>query len=700
MGRIHALLIGIDGYLPSRRPGFVAPIPLAGSVRDARAAEVFLRERLRVPAAQIELLLAPASGSGTASGTLDLSLAPSYQNMVAAWERAIARAESGDELFVLYSGHGCRVPTTSPKLKGRDGLDECLVPYDIAEPRARYLRDTEICRLLRRLSEREVFTTVVLDCCHSGGASRDGVAVRGTDWIDRTPREEASLVGSPAELEQAWRQARPAGRGVVRAEPSWEEEPSGYVLFAACRPHEQAFEAAFDGLPPRGALSYWLLRLLDTADPSCTWRRLHERVTSRVRGRFLAQTPLVEGEADRAIFGGGRLPPPPGIAVLEVEESLLEGVGTGRLQLPVGRAHGIREGATFALQAASRAAGEERLGMAEAREVGATSSWAEVVEWLAEGRRPTPGDEAVLLDPGSLCLRRPVRILGHLPEAGGGLRRSAASPDLASELRNRVGAFLEMDGPEDLEGFFVWADDRGVFQVGDETGRPWPGLEPAIRVGEPQAFDRLAERLTHLAKYRNVRELENHDPRSALRNRLRVDLGRLPQGYRRGGPIRHRKFRPTEQPPTVAEGEWICVEIGNTSREALNVAMVDLSPDWGIAQVYPLKALADFVTLESGKTLVLPLLAQLPPGLDQGIDRLKVFATRGPSSLCWLELPTLGQPHLLAGALRGTATSPLQRLFASLAVDEPAHRTARLPPSVADDWWVEQVEVRVVRGRS
>ncbi len=684
--RIHALLIGIDGYLESRRPGFVAPPPLGGSVRDALAAEAFLCRRLEVAATDIELLLAPA-GSGE---PLDPVRAPSYENMVAAWLRLIDRTRPGDQAFILYSGHGCRVPTLSRDLKGREGLDECLVPYDVASPKARYLRDIEVCALLRKLADKQVFSTVVLDCCHAGGASRSGVAVRGVEHVDRTPRPEQSLVGSAAELERAWQLARPQSRA-VRADRSWEDEPSGYVLFAACRLHEQAFEARFDDQPLRGALSHWFFRLLESADPGWSWRRLHERLLARVQARFTAQTPVLEGEAERAIFGGDRLTPPAGIAVVEIA-----GEAGVRLRLAAGKAHGLREGASFAIVAGGGPAAGTRLGVAEAREVSATCSWAELLEPPATQRVPAEGDRAVLLDPGSLCLRRPVRVIDPEPGDRGSARaKQRGMPELLAGLRECAGPFLEVEGEEELEGFFVWADPRGVLQIGDAAGRPWPGLEPPIRLGDPRALVRLAERLNHLAKWRNVREIENQAAASPLRGKLRVGLGRLPQGYRRGEPLRPKSFRACEAPPTVTAGEWICVVIENAWREALNVTLLDLAPDGSVSQVHPAKALADFSTLEPGRSFKLPLRADLPPGLERGEDVIKVFAARHPLRLDWLELPPLDHQHAAADALRGTATGPLDRLLASLAVDEPAHRSARPPVEVSDDWWVEEAVVRV-----
>jgi hypothetical protein len=59
---------------------------------------------------------------------------------------------SGDRVYIHYSGHGGRTRTAFRDLKGEDGLDEGLVPYNIAhDPDARYVRDIEIAHLLKAM---------------------------------------------------------------------------------------------------------------------------------------------------------------------------------------------------------------------------------------------------------------------------------------------------------------------------------------------------------------------------------------------------------------------------------------------------------------------------------------------------------------------------------------------------------------------
>ena len=55
--------------------------------------------------------------------------------------------------------------------------------------------------------EKKLVITMVLDSCHSGGATRGngGAAVRGSSIIDETPRPQDSAVASKQDLESTWK---------------------------------------------------------------------------------------------------------------------------------------------------------------------------------------------------------------------------------------------------------------------------------------------------------------------------------------------------------------------------------------------------------------------------------------------------------------------------------------------------------------
>ena len=89
---------------------------------------------------------------------------------------------------------------------------------DIGNPKSRHLRDTEMARLLQDMVDKKLIITMVLDSCHSGGATRGrgGAVARGLDSIDKTPRPQESLVASITELSNTW-QSVTSARNTTKA---------------------------------------------------------------------------------------------------------------------------------------------------------------------------------------------------------------------------------------------------------------------------------------------------------------------------------------------------------------------------------------------------------------------------------------------------------------------------------------------------
>src|SRR5439155_16658074 len=131
---------------------------------------------------------------------------------------------------------------------GKDGFDEALVPTDIGNSTARYLRDVEMVHLLKTMVDKGLIVTIVLDSCHSGSATRgvSGDTVRGLSTIDTTPRPTESLVASRDMLAETWRLLARRATRRYQLGSGWLPEVKDYVLLAACRANESAYDAGFD----------------------------------------------------------------------------------------------------------------------------------------------------------------------------------------------------------------------------------------------------------------------------------------------------------------------------------------------------------------------------------------------------------------------------------------------------------------------
>jgi len=680
---LHALLIGINCYLPNELPNGTRYRNLRGCVRDISQIEAFLRTRLEVPGERITRLSATAGADGRPVEPAERW--PTYLNLVHAFHDLADTAEPGDRVYVHYSGHGGRTRTIVPEVKGEAGIDEALVPTDIGIPGGRYLRDLELARLLDELVRRELVVTVVLDCCYSGGMTREGSAavVRGVGTVDGAERPVDSLVATPAELAETWRRlSGSAPRGFALGS-GWLPEPRGYTLLAACRPSEWAYEYPFEGNEWRGALTYWLLHSLQALTPGLTYKQVHDRVLARVHGQFESQTPLLQGEGDRVVFGVERIPP--------VHAALVVRVQPDRVQVGAGQAQGIREGASFALYPPGTldfTDPERRLAVATVTKLGATRSWARLEG--APARPVEPGALAVLLGAGSVRLVRRIRLLRGEGPAPGAL--DAVARALAQSGSGWVEGADEGDAEAD---YLVCVSEAEELEILDGAGAPVGNLAPALRAGDGKAAEALVRRLVHLAKYRAVRETENHDPLSPLAAGLTVELAGRQADY---DPADRPAPVPLEDAGNaVREGEWIFLRIRNGTHRDLNVTVLDLQPDWGIGQVYPEGAGEAFVSFGPGEEKLLPFQAYLPDGYEAGEDVLKVFATTGTTSFRILELPALGEaPRSKPRSLTG---DPLERLLEAVSAERPATRQLVPAAYASRGWTTAAVPVTIRRGR-
>ena len=671
-----ALLIGVDYYFPNRLPDGGTYPSLGGCVRDVRYVEAYLKNRLGL--ADDHLLKLSISSFTGAQPPEPAAHWPTYENMVARFQQLTAMAQPGDQVYIHYSGHGGRASTVYPQLKGENGLDEALVPTDIGNSEARYLRDVEMYYLLKAMVDKGLVVTVVLDSCHSGGATRGlgGAATRGIPSIDTTQRPTSSLVAPAAELLAAWQGPGGTTRAMKPAS-GWLLEPQGYTLLAACRANESAFEYPFDGYENNGALTYWLLDALRQAGPSTSYKMVHDRILARVHGQFEQQTPMLQGEGNRQVFGSALITPIYSVLVLRADTS------SRRMQLGAGEVHGLAPGAQFALYPASAtdfSRTDERLALAEVSQVNAVDCWAEITEEF--GRGPVEASaQAVLLQATDVRLQRGVAVV-----VGDATLRGQVESAIAADGKG----FIAVAQAGERVDFQVALGDSGEeFELWDAAGVAIPNLRPAVRIADPGSVARVVQRLVHLTKYRNVQALAAAG--APAQQRLQVELA---DAAATGG-----------EAPIFRPGDRVSLQITNLQTpnpanlndpaRILNITVLDLASDWSIQQIYPAQAGA-FEPVQPGATIPLELEAYLPPGYGESTDIVKVFATRATTQFRWLELPALDQPDTRSRTTRSLISDPLEQMLAMITGEQAPTRAIRVTNAPGDvDWTVKQMEVRV-----
>lgn len=688
---IHALLIGIDCYLPNQLPGGYCYQSLSGCVRDIKHVEAFLVSRLAMtPERIVELTASRGDGNQPVEPR---ELWPTYENMVAKFKHLLTIANPGDQVYIHYSGHGGRAITAYKGLKGDDGLDEALVPTDIGYPEARYLRDVELAYLLKSMVDKGLIVTVVLDSCHSGGATRGvGKATprtmtpAGSGFESTAERPTHSDVASPEELEAAWK-GLTGGKRAAKSASGWLAEPKGYTLLAACRANESAYEDYFDGGEKNGALTYWLLDSLQSSGRGTSYRMLHERILAKVRSWMVEQTPQLQGEGDNVVFGSERIQPHYAIAVMRVDEA------SNRIALNAGESHGLRPGDLFAVYPLGYAdldSEEGRLALAEVSEVvGDSDSWATITEQFSD-EGIEQGAQAVPLGTTDHRLQRTVGLA---------LEDASLRAALEASVRDNGAGFVRLAGEDDAVDLQVALSEKGeCYEIWDRKGTAIPNLRPAIETTDANAAEGVTKRLVHLAKYLNVQALSSPDP--ATSRRLRVELIGPPRGGESG------------QTATYPPDTKVTLRVHNTlppnrddindPTRILNVTVLDLRPDWGITQFYPAGAASSDI-VQPGESKEFEIETYLPDGYDEATDVMKVFATQGTTSFRWLELPALDQPSRGAAAARRAPSDRLEQLMSAFTGDQaPSREEMRtravrlLSVSGAEKTWtVAQLEIHV-----
>jgi hypothetical protein len=724
---LYALLIGIDSYMPNVLPGGSAYKSLGGCVRDINHVEAFLIDERKVPKEQILKLTASISDPNEPTKPLESpEKLPTRQNMIDSFRKLKGMAPEGSQVYIHYSGHGGRAKTVfkdknGEYIKGEDGIDEGLVPTDIGTSEGQYLRDLDLAQLLKELVDKKLTVTVVLDCCHSGGATRGDVEIRGGETVDDKPLQPGQELVAPLEtLEATWRSLTEQTTRGLKA--SGLRAARDYVLLAACRQNEYAYEYAFnrETKERNGALTYWLLDTLRQQNPGQTYKDLFDRINAKIHSQFPQQTPISMGEVNRIIFGDDFAETVYAVPVLNVEKDAETGE-IKQAKLGAGHVNGVAKGAEFAIYPRSVTDlknQENRTAIATLIQRGATESICQLKPIEGKELKVEDGDQAVLVTP-SINLVRKVSLFNQeeakeeeltefaktnelpfnklLPEIFKQQEKDleAIKKALPGNSKGWVELAEEKVTEDDFEGvaYQVAVNNQGEYEICDRGGHPYKNIAP-VKISSPNAAVTVVKRLVHLAKYHATAELDNRDKASPLADKLVLEWLGTSDVY--GGeadeiPPRSqlKKFLDPEK-PTIKVGEYVFLSIHNTSLQDLNVTVLDIASDWSIHQMHPAGPGQSFVTIEAGKKEIVPI-----PATSVGEDEVKVFATVDQGNFRWLELPSLDEEITPKGISR--SGNPLDALLATIDEEQPPTRKLGVAASPSREWTTKQISLTVTK---
>ncbi|MEP0924367.1 caspase family protein [Leptolyngbya sp. ST-U4] len=703
---IHALLIGIDCYKPNKLYK-----SLKGAVRDINLVDKFLKETLKVPAERIRKL---TSINEDDTVLLEARSAqeqePTYENIVNAFNEITRTAERGEQVYIHYSGHGGNPPTVYPNLKeGSEQKDEGIVPMDIGDAlEGRYLRDVEMTTLLKRMTDKGLIVTVVLDSCNSGGATRGDAEIRSSVLPDPLVRTHNSLVGKLEELEQNWLELTRNRRIGVAGLPEARE----YVLLAACRDNEYAYEYAVNGGTQRnGALTYWMIDTLTSIainGQPLTYKLLHDRINAQIQSKFPQQMPMILGESDRLVFGTNRWSTPFTINVIRV-------VSDTQITLNAGQAQGLSKGTRFSIYPPGTTDFtdiEKRVAIVEiSKPPGASESVATVVKpeegGIAVKGKIEPGAPAVMVSAPVDLVQR-VRFTDTKVEGGQEHELPSDLVGRQKEALDKVRQALAGNGwvVEEKEGetalYQVAIDREGNYEIC--RNMPIPNLRPLLSIDDPTAPKRVVDRLVHLTKYQAVESLDNSSSKLAKD----IDVVLLKED---GTPF------DDSQNPVVNNGDIVCLRLTNKGSQPLKVAVLDIEPAWAVSQL-PIGGLeTPFFNLAAGAKQEIQFSMSLPDdeAYQQAREVFKVFAVqKGLADFRWLTLPPLDEPSEkrggeldaeLKGMLEEATTrgesegvNPLNDLLKMFGADAPsATRAATMIVDPKQDWVTKPIQMTLVR---
>lgn len=339
-----AVIIGIDKY-----PLFAPHGQLEGCVRDARAMARVLQERFGFTESRTTLLLDEQATQGA---------------ILAAMKDLAGRIREDDVVVFHYSGHGSQRPLPAEDRSEPDGKEEVLVPYDSGHRDPFPNRDIpgkEIHAWLREMTKTTPYVTLILDCCHSG-------------TVHRGRKGEEKEAPRVRQVEEDKRSLGPSGRIRLRDFHGGPAEFARYVVLAACRNKESAYEVVHEG-ESHGAMTFFLLEELDKLPPGAcpTYRDVFEPVITRVHNFYdKRQLPQLEGQRDRELFGLAELKPRRFVPVRDRKND--------RVVLNAGATCGLEQGAVLTVYPAQERQGAEPIGKIEIIEVRAVTATARILE--------------------------------------------------------------------------------------------------------------------------------------------------------------------------------------------------------------------------------------------------------------------------------------------------------------------------------
>ncbi|KAI9684130.1 MAG: hypothetical protein M1829_003400 [Trizodia sp. TS-e1964] len=597
----YAILIGVNAY-PNR--------PLKCCVRDVQKIKNYLKSSLR-NFVDIQIIAASQTGPESSATAEEGVPWPSRDNVISAFERVNSRARAGNFVYIHFSGHGTRKPS-SGNFSNKSSGDLALVLLNGKKDRECYLVGFELAGLLKAMVDKGLVVTLVLDCCFSGSVyRRDNPSIR---FLPYNPEVDLECPPNAKKTPEV---------GLYRDTSmhlNWLIRPDRYAVLAACGPHEVAIEPKFEG-EGNGALSYYLLSIFNQMSLTKRHGDIYDHLRAKFRKSGIPQTPVLYGNRNQGFFG----PVNSDITAAAVSIIVRE---NGTLELQAGQAHGVSTDDQFVLYPFDRAQDDDK--SQEDAVVGKVASSRSLTSDLEQLSKPSipvrTGWMARTLT--RLSLQRfLIRLAPTL----------LARDEWLVALRERS---LEIQDNIDTHPFsFDVVLNNREYKILDESGQEIINLMSLPQ--DQTSVCQIASILEHLARFQLVRDLVNKAPTDSFQASLDAQIRYNGEYY---GPD-----------CTIEMEHRTRMELIMTNRgeKALYVFIYNLGPCWRIVNANG----GSFLVVEPERDRKHVLEMTIPKemrekGHHSCKDIVKVFVTSQPTSFDLLELPDMGGWAKTAGTDR------------------------------------------------
>lgn len=236
-----------------------------------------------------------------------------------AFDSLLLEIKAGDIIVIHFSGHGQQIFDDNGDEV--DNKDEAIIPYDAFVKYTfnykgeNHLRDDELGSIMLNVRNKIGKTgqlLLLLDCCHSGTATRGGVS-RGGEPVFAPPGWKSKSNDQQMGSDQF-------------EEEKLSENSAPFVLISGASANEINYE--YEG---HGSLSLSFAKAMNEVGSKFTYRQLFSKIAANMNIISPKQTPVIEGDMDYLLFNNDYVKQIPFFEITRIENSKSVFINAGLL---------------------------------------------------------------------------------------------------------------------------------------------------------------------------------------------------------------------------------------------------------------------------------------------------------------------------------------------------------------------------------